>query len=81
MIFLEFVESGKLRLDRAGSIGLGFGPLVLALWASLLSPSFYHRFFNDFGLPPGLQFKGSAGAAAPPIMILVATICNLKLCT
>ena len=50
-----FAESGKLHLDRAGSIGLGFGPFVFNLWASLLSPLFQHRFFYDFGLPRGHQ--------------------------
>ena len=35
MIFSVFVESGKQRLDCACAVGLGLGPLVFTLWASM----------------------------------------------
>ena len=41
MTFRCFVENGKLRLDRAGSSGLGFRALVFGLWVT--------------GLPGGAQ--------------------------
>ena len=37
-IFWVLVDSGKQRLDRAGSIGVGFRPRVCSLWASLWTP-------------------------------------------
>ena len=35
MIFRVFVKSGKQRLDCACAVGLGLGPLVFTLWASM----------------------------------------------
>ena len=37
-IFWVLVDSGKQRLNRAGSIGVGFRPRVCSLWASLWTP-------------------------------------------
>ena len=34
MTFRVFVKNGKVRLDRAGAIGLVFKPLVFVHWAS-----------------------------------------------
>ena len=44
MIFLVFVESGKQRLDYACAVGLGFGPVVFTLWASLGALGFFNVF-------------------------------------
>ena len=44
LIFLVFVESGKQRLDCACAVGLGFGPLVFTLLASLGALGFFNVF-------------------------------------
>ena len=68
MIFLVFVESGSQPLDCACAVGLGFGPLVSTLWASIAVLVFQH-FFNVFGGHPGTpkscKIAGSAVEAAP----------------
>ena len=53
MIFLVFVESGKQRLDCACAVGLGFGPLVFTLWASIGALCFFNVFLTCFGVTPG----------------------------
>ena len=68
MIFRLCVQSGKQRLDRAGAVGLGFGPLVFTLWASIGGLCFCYLFSTSFGVPPGPHFTGSAAEAAPPII-------------
>ena len=54
MIFLVFVESGSQRLDCACAVGLGFGPLVFTLWASI-AVLVFSMFFNMFWGHPGTQ--------------------------
>ena len=46
MTFRVFVKNGELRLDHAGSIGLGFRPLVFVLgasWGPLVATLFPRR--------------------------------------
>ncbi len=64
-IFLFFVESGKQRLDCACAVGLGFGPLVFILWASMDALCFFNVFLTSFGVPPGPQKARSAVEPAP----------------
>ena len=49
------MESGKQRLDCACAVGLGFGPLVFTLWASLGALRFFNVFWTPFGVTPGPQ--------------------------
>ena len=60
MRFLDFVESGKQRLDCACAVGLGFGPLVFTLWACLGVLCFLNVFVAVFWGPPGTQ-KSAVG--------------------
>ena len=53
------MESGKQRLDCACAVGLGFGPLVFTLWASLGVLGFFNVFSISFGEPLGPHFPKS----------------------
>ena len=53
MTFEFFVESGKQRLEHACAVGLGFGPLVFILWASICGLPFFNVFLTSFGVTPG----------------------------
>ena len=53
------MESGKQRLDCACAVGLGFGPLVFTLWASLGSLGIFNVFLTSFGVPLGPHFPMS----------------------
>ena len=57
MIFSVFAESGKQCLDCACVVGLGFGPLVFSLWASLGALVFFNVFLTSFGVPLGPFFR------------------------
>ena len=59
MIFSVFVESGKQRLDCACAVGLGFGPLVFTLWASLGALGIFNVFLTSFDVPLGPYFSSS----------------------
>ena len=59
------MESGKQRLDCACVVGLGFGPLVFTLWASLGALGFFNVFLTSFGVPLGPHFTGSVVEPAP----------------
>ena len=55
MTFRVFVKNDKVRLDRAGLIGLVFKPLVFVLWASwgpLVATLFPRRVLDH--LPEGV---------------------------
>ena len=64
MIFGFFVESGKQRLDHACAVGLGFGPLVFTLWASMGALCFFDVFLTSFGVTLGPYITWSAGELA-----------------
>ena len=63
MRFRGFVESGKQCLDCACAVGLGFGPLVFTLCASLGAL----HVFNDFLVEKTRSGERSASEAAPRI--------------
>ena len=65
MRFRVFVESGEQRLDCACAVGLGFGPLVFTLWASLGALCFFNVFLTCFGGPKKRMRIGSGAEAAP----------------
>ena len=50
------MESGKQRLDCACAVGLGFGPLVFTLWASLGALGIFNVFLTSFDVPLGPYF-------------------------
>ena len=64
------MESGKQRLDCACAVGLGFGPLVFTLWASLGALGFFNVFLTSFGVPLGTSsyecIWGRLGSAVEP---------------
>jgi hypothetical protein len=45
---------------------LRFRPLIFWLCAFILALLFLHRFFEVFGSPLGVHFKGSGAEAGPP---------------
>ena len=51
------MESGKQRLDCACAVGLGFGPLVFTLWASLGALGIFNVFFTSFWVILGPHFS------------------------
>ena len=53
------MESGKQRLDCACAVGLGFGPLVFTLWASLGALGIFNVFLTSFDVPLGPYFRSS----------------------
>ena len=53
------MESGKQRLDCACAVGLGFGPLVFTLWASLGALGIVNVFLTSFDVPLGPYFSSS----------------------
>ena len=53
------MESGKQRLDCTCAVGLGFGRLVLTLWASLGALGFFNVFLTSFGVSLGPYFTRS----------------------
>ena len=61
MVFCVFVASAEQRLDCACAVGLGFGPLVFILWASIGALCFFNIFCMSFGVPLGPHFLMSAG--------------------
>ena len=64
--FLVFSENGKVCFDCAGANGLGFGPLLLSLCASIFAVFFLHRFLEVFGSPLEPGKYRSAAQAGPP---------------
>ena len=59
-------ENAKVRFDCAGASGLRFRPLIFWLCASIFALLFLLCFFEVFGSPLGVHFKGSAVEAGPP---------------
>ena len=53
------MESGKQRLDCACAVGLGFGPFVFTLWASLGALVIFNVFLKSFDVPLGPHFRSS----------------------
>ena len=54
-------------MDCACAVGLGFGPLVFTLWATIGAPCFFKVFLTCFGVPKKHYRRGSASEAAPLI--------------
>ena len=71
-------------MDCACAVGLGFGPVVFTLWASLCALLFFNVFLTSFGAPLGTSSHevisgrlGSAAEPAPPYLISrTKTLCT-----
>ena len=81
------MESGKQRLDCACAVGLGFGPLVFTLWASLRALRISNVFLTSFEVPLGPQFRSpeksggrSASEAVPSSLEPAAGFTGYRLC-
>ena len=77
------MESGKQCLDCACAVGLGFGPVVFTLWASLGALGIFDVFLTSFDVPLGPHLrrseKSGGRGGTPCICFQEQSTCDLYL--